>query len=109
MGLCFGCMYIHCSLYFPLDPFKLTPIMLLKILFKTIIYNIGIVLISLEFAKTYKKISTLSYIPSVTITPVIAGLYFIPAFFIVLIVNIYFFIKFNPWKKNERRFICPER
>jgi hypothetical protein len=55
----------------------------------------------MPIAKKYKRISSFIYIPSVTITPLVAGIYFIPAFLIVIIINAYFFIKFNPWKKNE--------
>jgi hypothetical protein len=99
-------LYIHCMIYFPLDPYKLKTMLLFKILFVAIICNVGLILITLDIAKKYKKISTLFFIPSVTITPVIAGLYFIPAFFLILVVNAYFFIKLNPWGKNEMGSIC---
>lgn len=94
-------LYVHCMIYFPLDPFRLSPILLVKIFFIAIISNLGLALLSLDIAKTYKKIATLLFVPSLTITPVIVGLYFIPAFFIMLLANIYFFIKLNPWRKNE--------
>jgi glucose-6-phosphate-specific signal transduction histidine kinase len=99
-------LYIHCMLYFPLDPYKLTAILLLKIFIVAIVCNIGLLLITLDVAKKYKKTSTLFFIPSITITPVMVGLYFIPAFFIVLFMNTYFFIKLNPWKKDEVGSIC---
>lgn len=99
-------LYIHCMIYFPLDPYKLKAMLLLKIIFVAIICNVGLLLITLDIAKKYKKISTLFFIPSVTITPVIAGLYFIPAFFLILVVDTYFFIKLNPWKKDEMESIC---
>lgn len=98
--------YVHCMIYFPLDPFKLTPILITKIFFIAIICNLGLALITLNIAKTYKKTSILFFIPSVTITPVIVGLYFIPAFFVMLVANTYFFIKLNPWKKNEMGPTC---
>ncbi len=62
--------------------------------------------IALNIAKKYKKIATLCYIPSVIITPIVIGMYFIPAFLIVLILNVYIFIKFNPWKKDEMGSHC---
>jgi hypothetical protein len=99
-------LYIHFSIYFPLDPFKLTPILIAKIFFIAIFSNAGLALITLNISKTYKGISTLLFIPSVTITPLIVGFYFIPAFFIMLILNMYFFIKLNPWKRNEMEPIC---
>lgn len=94
-------LYVHCMIYFPLDPFKLSPILLVKIFFIAIISNLGLALITLDIAKIYKKITTLFFVPSLTITPVIVGIYFIPAFFIMLFANIYIFIKLNPWRKDE--------
>ena len=94
-------MYFHFMIHVPFDPFKLTMILLGKMIIFTTACNIGLILLSFSFAKKYKKISTLLFIPSITVTPLIAGLYFIPAFFVILIVNLYFFVKLNPWKKNE--------
>ena len=106
MGLGFSFMYIHFMIYVTFDPFKFTMITFAKIIFVATVYNIGFILISFGSAKKYKKITTLLFIPSVTITPFIAGLYFIPAFFIILIVNLYVFVKLNPWKKNEKESNC---
>lgn len=106
MALGLVCLYVHCMIYFPLDPFKLTPFLLAKIFFIAIVCNVGLAFISLDIAKTYKKLSTLFFIPAVTITPIIAGLYFIPAFFVVIIMNVYFYIRLNPWEKNEMGPIC---
>ncbi len=94
-------LYIHCMIYFPLDPFNLNPILLVKIFFIAIICNLGLAFVTFDISKIYKKIATILFVPSLTITPVIVGLYFIPAFFIMLFANIYFFIKLNPWKKDE--------
>ena len=101
LSVALASLYVHCMIYFPLDPFKLSPILLVKIFFIAIISNFGLVLITLDIAKIYKKIATILFVPSLTITPVIVGLYFIPAFFIMLFANIYFFIKLNPWRKDE--------
>ena len=101
MALGLAGLYIHCMIYFPMDPFRFNPILITKIFFIAIFCNLGLVLITLDIAKIYKRLSTLLFIPSVTITPVIAGLYFIPAFFVMLIINAYFFIRLNPWKKDE--------
>jgi hypothetical protein len=88
-------------IYFPLDPFKLNPILLVKKFFIAIICNLGLAFVTFDISKIYKKIATILFVPSLTITPVIVGLYFIPAFFIMLFANIYFFIKLNPWRKDE--------
>ncbi len=80
-------LYVHCMIHFPLDPFKLTPILLAKIFFIAIVCNLGLAIITLNVAKTYKKISTLFFIPSITTTPVIVGLYFIPAYLIIFVVK----------------------
>ncbi|MFN8369575.1 MAG: hypothetical protein U0T83_02995 [Bacteriovoracaceae bacterium] len=95
-------LYCHNMLYFPIDPVKVTPILILKISIVAILGNIGLIFISLNIARKYKLVTTLAFLPSVLITPIIAGLYFIPAFIIVLILNICLFIKLNPWKKDER-------
>ena len=94
-------LYIHCMIYFPLDPFKLSPILIVKIFFIAIICNLGLAFVTFDIAKSYKKIATLLFIPSLTITPVIVGLYFIPGFLIMLFANIFFYIKLNPWRKDE--------
>jgi hypothetical protein len=94
-------LYIHLLIFFRMDPLMPTIIIILKIIFVAITCNLGLILISMPIAKKYKRISSFIYIPSVTITPLVAGIYFIPAFLIVIIINAYFFIKFNPWKKNE--------
>lgn len=99
-------IYMHFMTYFPLDPFKMTLILFAKMLFIAILCNLGLILLTLNIAKKYKKTSTFLIIPSITITPLITGFYFIPAFFVMLAVNSYFFIKLNPWKKDELEPIC---
>lgn len=101
MALVSMSLYIHCMIYFPLDPYRHNMMLILKIISTAVVCNAGLFLITLDIAKKYKKTLTLFFIPSITITPVIVGLYFIPAFFIVMIMNTYFFIKLNPWKKDE--------
>jgi len=101
LGLIYMSLYIHLLIFFRMDPLRPTIIIILKIIFIAITCNLGFILISMPIAKKYKRISTMVYIPSVTITPLVAGIYFIPAFLIVIIMNAYFFIKFNPWIKNE--------
>lgn len=103
MAFCLIGIYVHFMIYFPLDPFKLTITLFTKMLFISTICNLGLVLLTLKISKKYKKAATLLFIPSVTITPVITGFYFIPAFFVMLVTNSYFFIKLNPWKKMEKR------
>lgn len=99
-------IYVHFMIYFPLDPFKLTLILFAKMLFIATICNLGLALLTLNISKKYKKTSTFLFIPSIIITPLIAGFYFIPAFFIMLAINLYFFIKLNPWKKDEMEPSC---
>lgn len=94
-------IYTHFMMYFPLDPIRFTLIFSAKIFIIAIMCNIGLVLIPMDIAKKFKKTATLLFFPSFIITPLIAGIYFIPAFFVVLVLNIYLFTKFNPWKKNE--------
>ena len=101
LSVALASLYIHCMIYFPLDPFKLKPILLVKIFLIAIICNLGLAFVTFDISKIYKKIATILFVPSLTITPVIVGLYFIPAFFIMLFANIYFFIKLNPWRKDE--------
>ena len=91
LSVALASLYIHCMIFFPLDPFNLNPILLVKIFFIAIICNLGLAFVTFDIAKSYKKIATLLFIPSLTITPVIVGLYFIPAFL----------IKLNPWRKDE--------
>ena len=43
-------LYIHFSIYFPLDPFKLTPILIAKIFFIAIFSNAGLALITLNIS-----------------------------------------------------------
>ena len=101
LSVALASLYIHCMIYFPLDPFRLSPTLLVKIFFIAIICNLGLAFVTFDIAKIYKKIATLLFIPSLTITPAIVGLYFIPGFLIMLFANIFFFIKLNPWRKDE--------
>ena len=99
-------LYIHFMMYFPLDPRKITLLLMTKIAFTAIACNLGPLCITFAWAKKYKKITTLLFVPSILFTPLIAGVYFIPAFLIVMVLNVYLFIKFNPWKKYEMGPIC---
>lgn len=94
-------LYIHFFITAPLDPVELNLRFIVKISMISIICNIGIILLSLDMARKFKKFVTISFLPSVTLTPIIAGSYFIPASFIFIGLNLYLFIKLNLWKRYE--------
>jgi hypothetical protein len=94
-------IYIHFMMYFPLDPIRFTLMFFAKVFIIAIVCNFGLVFISMNIARKFKKTAALLFFPSFIITPLIAGIYFIPAFFAILVFNIYLFTKFNPWKKMK--------
>ncbi len=96
-------LYIHFFITAPLDQVVLNVRFIVKILLIAVTCNIGIIFLALKCAKKFKVIATVAFLPSMFFTPLIVGLYFIPGFFIIIGVNIYIFIKFNPWKKYENK------
>lgn len=96
-------LYLHFFINAPLDPVRLTFRFIIKILTIAIVCNAGIAILTLNIVKKFKIMSTLAYLPSIIITPLIVAFYFLPGFFISIGLNIYLFVKFNPWKKYENK------
>ena len=103
------CLYLHFLIKWPLDPFLMTFRLWMKFLLIALSCNFGVVFLFSGMAVKFKKLAILFYLPSFIVTPVVMGLYFIPGFFVIIVLNIFLLIKFNPWKRDEKKSVFVEK
>ena len=64
--------------------------------------NFGLLFITTKKAKKHRLLATICYIPSILITPIIVGVYFLgyAGILTTFLASIFVYYYFNPWRNN---------
>lgn len=94
---------VFVALYFldTREQFAYQPLTFLRVsywLIGSILYNFGLYFITTKWAKKWKLVSVLLYIPTLVIAPVKVGGHY---WWFILLLSILILIKYFPWKKSN--------
>ena len=74
-----------------------------EFLFYGVVGNFGLLFITTKKAKKHRLLATISYIPSILITPIVMGLFLLGylGMIIFFLSSVFIYYKFNPWRQND--------